>query len=287
MVTRQGSFDALSRSRSNAFPETIYLAAMTFLRPFLALSALGLLGILSLLPTLGPAIETIRKAPGAPAVSDTALALLALVQPTVLLLVAVAIGVALGHRVGLRSILVSRLRGEAPPDLRAGLPVALGLAVLVGTAIVVLDIAFKAATDPGALRAAGGAPGLEPAARMAALLYGGITEELLLRFGLLTLLLWMGRRLLPRAAPHAVASGGIGLTALLFGVGHLPKLFAITTPSTALVIHIVILNALAGLAYGWLAWRHSLEHAMISHMATHVTFWLVTPVLLRGALALT
>jgi hypothetical protein len=61
------------------------------------------------------------------------------------------------------------------------------------------------------------------------LLYGGIVEELLLRWSLMSLLVWVAWRLAGRPAPVPGWVYGIGLvaSALLFAVGHLPALVAL------------------------------------------------------------
>jgi membrane protease YdiL (CAAX protease family) len=38
------------------------------------------------------------------------------------------------------------------------------------------------------------------------------------------------------------------------------------------VLRILLLNALAGLVFGWLFWRRSLECAMFAHASVHVVF---------------
>ena len=62
----------------------------------------------------------------------------------------------------------------------------------------------------------------------------------------------------------------IALTAVLFGLGHLPALAAILELTTVLVIRSVLLNAIVGVGLGWLYWRHSLETAMVTHATFHV-----------------
>lgn len=118
--------------------------------------------------------------------------------------------------------------------------------------------------------------------RVSALLYGGITEEIIVRFGLMTLLMWLIALVLPLDEPSRTSLAAwfaIGSAALIFGIGHLPlaAAHAALTPTT--VAAIVGLNAIGGIAYGWLYWRSSLELAMLAHMATHVGFWTFGPVI--------
>jgi membrane protease YdiL (CAAX protease family) len=56
------------------------------------------------------------------------------------------------------------------------------------------------------------------------LLYGGITEELLLRWGLMTLLVWAGWRIFERGRgkpPAVYFVGAIIISAIIFGLGCL------------------------------------------------------------------
>ena len=66
------------------------------------------------------------------------------------------------------------------------------------------------------------------------------------------------------------------LTALFFGVGHLPTMAALAPLTTALVARTIILNGVAGLVFGVLYKRYGLEWAMASHFAgdlvLHVVF---------------
>ncbi|KAB1991115.1 CPBP family glutamic-type intramembrane protease, partial [Haemophilus parainfluenzae] len=63
----------------------------------------------------------------------------------------------------------------------------------------------------------------------------------------------------------------IVLSALLFGLGHVPLALTLGAPVTAVVITYLILgNAIFGLIAGYLYWRHGLESAMMAHMMAHL-----------------
>lgn len=113
-------------------------------------------------------------------------------------------------------------------------------------------------------------------------------EELLLRWGMMTLLLWIGWRVVLRGqgrpGPALVWTANI-LAALLFGIGHLPALAAMVTLTPLIVVRTVLLNALGGVIFGWLFWRRNLETAMVAHAATHVGFFVVNAGLLLLNLA--
>jgi membrane protease YdiL (CAAX protease family) len=105
-------------------------------------------------------------------------------------------------------------------------------------------------------------------------LYGGVTEEILLRWGVMSALAWAGWRVLQRGrgALHAgTAWLAIALSALLFAAGHLPAAHVLFGGLTASVVaYVVAGNAAFGLLAGWLYWRRGLEAAVLAHMLAHV-----------------
>lgn len=257
---------------------------MNVIRSFLVLYALGLLGIVSLLPALEAGIARLRSMPGAPDMSDGAIAALLLAQPALLLALAVAAGLATAKRAGLRSLLLERLRGERGPAVAArevGRVVALTIALALGA--LAMDTLFHRIA-PAAMAGLSNDDTSVPL--LSALLYGGLTEELLLRFGLMSALAWAGLRVFGAEPPgrrRAVEWGVILVVALAFGLGHLPALAADGNPDPVLIVRTVLVNALLGVLYGWLYRRFALEYAMASHALTHVVFLVASPAF--GALA--
>ena len=73
------------------------------------------------------------------------------------------------------------------------------------------------------------------------------------------------------------------LAAVLFGVGHLPTATAIGLPMTGLLVtQIIVLNGLAGLAFGWLYWRYGLESAMLAHFSADIVLHVIAPLVLAS-----
>ena len=106
----------------------------------------------------------------------------------------------------------------------------------------------------------------------ARLLYGGITEELLVRWGVMTGLLWLWRRCVPSSARVDTlgAAVAIAASALLFGAAHLPGAVAlIGVLDASTVVAIVCGNALFGIVAGSLYWRRGLEAAIGMHVLSH------------------
>jgi membrane protease YdiL (CAAX protease family) len=110
------------------------------------------------------------------------------------------------------------------------------------------------------------------------ILYGGLAEEVMMRWGLMSLVVWCVLRVQRRGTggrqqlSPAAAWTGIVVASTVFAVGHLPALAQSVELSAPIVARTLALNLLAGIAYGWLFWRRSLETAMLAHATTHIGF---------------
>lgn len=196
-----------------------------------------------------------------------AVVLLSGLQTAVLLAAAVAVGTVLAPRVGLRSPalsawvagqpVASALRPQWAPGFVGGAAGAVWLVLLSNTAPAVLRPADPASAMP----------------LLAKLLYGGITEELLVRWGAMSLVLWLAWRILQRGRgvprPSWVVLAVV-LSALLFAVGHLPAAQAMAGALTPEVLVFVLVgNTAFGLVAGALFARWGLEAAMLAHVLAH------------------
>ncbi len=250
---------------------------MTFkIRLFVVLLIAGFAGILSFLlvdlPALLSALPVTEEArmPFSPLI----LKLLSVIQTTVILSVAVFVGVSLAPKVGLlspafeawarRDNFIAALKPQIIPGLIGG---ALG-----GIAIILGWVLGKPFLPPQFAMRAVEMNRLLPLPTR--LLYGGITEELLLRWGVLTLLVWVAWRLFqkrpgqPRGVYFVIA---IVISSVIFGVGHLPLVVVLGSNfTTAIVLFIVSANSVFGLIAGYLYWRKGLEAAIVAHMMAHV-----------------
>jgi membrane protease YdiL (CAAX protease family) len=193
-------------------------------------------------------------------------------QSGVLLALATWAGVAFTPRVGFRAPLfeaaaerrpvLAELWAQLRPGIYAGLPG--GLVLLLFTRLSPPEIAVLAARYEPPL--------------LARLLYGGITEEVLMRWGVMTTFTWLIWRIFRRPGQDvrpAHVSLAIVASALLFGLGHLPVahfLLGGFTPS--IVAWVIGANTWFGLLFGWLYWRRGLESAMVAHAVTHLVSYL-------------
>lgn len=241
----------------------------TFWRRFWPLVALGLVGVASLPLVMLPTLRMLVRTGQAPGISVVALAALTLIQPTLLVIAAAATGAALAHRLGFASHVANvNVRGRFVAEM----PLAVASAVVVGLVIVGLDIALFRHASP-----ASPTPSMRAIvdALVGGIFYGGLSEEIMMRWGLMSLVVWIGVRLFARGAATAPASiciVGIVIVALLFAAGHLPAVAMTASLTAETVGRILLLNAVAGLLFGWLYWRKSLESAMLAHASVHVVF---------------
>ncbi len=241
------------------------------LKVFAILTALGWLSFLVGIPY----ILALLKAPPPPMPMWIFLPIVG-IQGLVQIALFVGVGLGLGNKVRLGApVLQAWLAGDpgALPLFRALLPLALSGGVVVAAIILVLDKVVFAPWLPDALL-----PRSSPSPWLGFLgsFYGGIAEELLLRLGLMTLLVWVGTKITRRQHFNsAVVWIAIALTALLFGALHLPTT-AQLVPLTAIVVtRALLLNGIPGLLFGWLYWRKGLEAAMVAHFSCDIVLHVI------------
>src|SRR5262245_34076445 len=249
-----------------------------------ALLIVGLIGVLPYAFTLqAPALAQVP-------LSLPLLALISVVQGTIIYSLLAAAGLFLANRIGLGAPILAawldgqpvreRLRAIAAPSIAAG--VLAGLVVIALSAFVFgpllqAEFARLGVTPPATLN--------PPAWQgLLASFYGAFDEEIMLRLFALTLLAWLGSRIsrTPDGRPTtAVLWAANILAALLFGVGHLPAAAAAGLPLTGLLIaQIIVLNGLAGLVFGWLYWTYGLESAMLAHFSADIVLHVIAPLAL-------
>jgi Type II CAAX prenyl endopeptidase Rce1-like len=200
--------------------------------------------------------------------------LLSVVQTAILMSIAILIGVQLAQLVGLSApaaealargnTFISALKPQVLPGLIAG--------VIAGVVILSIWLLFRPILPPVFVTRAERLNSAMPF--VTRLLYGGITEELLLRWGFMTLLVWAAWRIFQRGrgTPRSICVvSAIVISSVVFGIGHLPLVSALAVDFTLpIVAFIVLANSLFGLIAGYLYWRKGLEAAIIAHMATHM-----------------
>ncbi|UHQ96005.1 hypothetical protein [Natrinema halophilum] len=145
-------------------------------RRFGVLFAVGFLGIVALAATTPAQLETIPDASTAP---PAVIAAVVIVQSSILLAIAVLVGLYTAHRLGLRSSLLERASDDAPlaAALRADFPVAASLGAATGVVLVLMEAIVAPTPAGGAV--SGGAEATVGAVLSSIpvrFLYGGLTE---------------------------------------------------------------------------------------------------------------
>lgn len=236
----------------------LYLALILFF--------LGMLGMLSMLTMDIPLPEEILSVLG-DQFTPSQIKLLILINPTIILIVAVLVGTLLYQKVNLSVPIIEKLLGikEDAIQLREILLYGISGGVLTGVILSILGL-FRL-ISPSEFELLSGQLQLTLAARF---LYGGITEEIFMRFGLMTLFVWLTAKLFKGLKPQ-VFWIGIILSSLIFAVGHFPIVFqTVGNPSMVMISYVLLGNTVGGLVFGWLYWKKGLESAFLAHIFAHV-----------------
>ncbi len=189
-------------------------------------------------------------------------------QGAALLAVAAVVGVALGSKVGLVAPALSALAETGSPGVTFRPQLVPGLLGGLASGVVLWLLTRYSPESLANLQAQFAIP---PSVRF---LYGGVTEELLIRWGLMTLIVWFLWRILEGGVgtpSDTVMWLAICIGAIMFGLGHLPTVSAMIGHLSAQVaVYVICANAAFGLVAGWLYWRYGLESAIIAHAMAHV-----------------
>lgn len=234
----------------------------------LALSAAALIGVVALAATIGAPI--LKAIP----VENRFLKRVVLgVQPAILAIAFAAIGAAVATNAGSKSILAQLAAGRPIADAAfAGFALALLLGLAGGFLVFLVDRLTRPLWSPD-----GTGPDAvadwRPGSLIAGAFYGGITEEVMMRWGvmglLLSILVWLFGA--PGEPSTIAVVAAILLSSVAFAAGHLPAALAMgSKPSRGFIVRTIALNMIAGIGFGWLFWRFNLETAMVAHAAFHV-----------------
>ena len=179
-----------------------------------------------------------------------------------------AVGIGLGKKTGLwkdeRSITKQPM-------------IACGIVAIVGGAVLILsDLLFFGKYSKVIMGSYNVKPTLSYI--IAAVIYGGVIEEVMLRLFWMTLVtfaLWkVFDRKSERPSTVIVVIANI-IAALLFAAGHLPATAAMIGLSPMIVFRCFLLNGGIGLLFGWLYRKYGLRYAMLAHGGCHIVSKLI------------
>jgi hypothetical protein len=231
------------------------------------LFVIGLFGIASLL-TMDIPIPVEVEALLKEEFTSFQIKLITLVNPIMLLVISVLVGTVLYQKVNLKAPILEKIAGIDDEPFNTSEILKYG--VLGGVLSSMLISGFSLVFNPILpleFKELGSSIQPSLAARF---LYGGFTEEILMRFGLMTFLVWLCSKIF-RGTKPVVYWISIIMAAIIFAIGHFPVVFqAIENPSIELITYILIANSAGGIIFGWLYWEKGLESAFIAHIFAHV-----------------
>jgi hypothetical protein len=254
-----------------------------FLKTALVLWVLALCGVFLVLPY----VATIKnKALGVAAarahLEMRELLAISVAQTAVLLAIAVVVGQWAAWKLGLGTPLIAALLTCRPAQEKtlSTLLIAFALGIVTALALMLLDRwVFAPIPSVAELIHNAESGSAKPSAWQGFLasFYGAFDEEILMRFGVLSLLALAFRALARMrganrelALPTSAFWAANIVAAVLFGLGHLPATAALAPLSAALVLRAVVLNGTSGLVFGELYRRYGLEWAMTSHFGVDI-----------------
>jgi hypothetical protein len=243
-------------------------ACVTRRSAFWRLWLLGLAG--AAIAALDPMPETLVIGARLPEIVVRAAGFL---NAALLLAVLVGLGTVAAREVGLYSVFAPQIQisGRTRDHVFHWVQAAILLGGAMGAAQILFDLWFWSLIPPDHALLLRHAAQLSAQSPFTRLLFQAMTEELMLRWGLMSGLLWVLALVFHqkkgKPTRPIVWAAIIGVSVLSV-VGQMPAiLHAMSTdPAAILLVRTMMISAFAGIAYGWLFWKHGLESAVLAHM---------------------
>ena len=113
---------------------------------------------------------------------------------------------------------------------------------------------------------------------LAGVIYGGVTEEVMLRLFWMSLTAFVLHKLFGKGretpSDRILIWANI-VAALLFAAGHLPATLQLLGSSPMIIFRCFLLNGGFGLLFGRLYRKHGLRYAMLAHGGCHIVSKLI------------
>jgi hypothetical protein len=205
--------------------------------------------------------------------SQKSLFFILFIQTTTIVALSVAAGLYFGGKVGLTDLFLQELsRGQFN---LLNLLEQVGIGAIAGVVCAMVWIwCYYSFIRPNIDKAsiAASEEARQQLGLLARITSGGITEEIIFRWGLLSLTMWALSGL---TNSHAVAFWiSIVITGTLFGLAHLPGSLAKgCVPSPLLIASTVIGNLWVSVICGYLFWQYGIIAAIVVHVLFHVIWY--------------
>src|SRR5690625_426712 len=200
-------------------------------------------------------------------------ALLAMIQPLLLGVIAIYGGHRFFDRVNLRSLTNEVVEGSRTVETREKeytLKDSMPFIVVFAVALAILNLGFDVIFQnwlPEIYQPNFSIPNVKQI--LSNIFYSGIGQEILLRWGIMTTIIYVlssrGRDL-----NQWVYIIGIVFTAILYGFAQYNSIASLTDFSFILVLRILLLNGLDGILFGWLYYKFHFEAAVLSHVLVNL-----------------
>ena len=106
---------------------------------------------------------------------------------------------------------------------------------------------------------------------LAAVIYGGVIEEVMLRLFFMSLLAFLLEKLFRKeSGTTGVLIAANVIAAMLFAAAHLPATAMLMELTPVILFRCFLLNGGFGLVFGWLYRKYGLRYAMLAHAGCHV-----------------
>ena len=237
-------------------------------RLWLCVSFLGLIGVVSLLASEIPLPDLPKQLTDR--FSSTEIQLLVLINPTILIILFSLLGTVLYDKVRLRVPVLEVALNKVdrlPYSLRDIFRFGIIMGIVAGSMIIGISRIFDPYLPAAFLESTKG----QDLSILSRVFYGGIAEEIMMRFGLMSFFVWLVFKI-SKKLNNASYWIGIVLSSIIFAFGHFPILFqTVADPGAFLYAYIIIGNSVGGLIFGYVYYKKGLESAMIAHAMAHVT----------------
>ena len=172
-----------------------------------------------------------------------------------------AIGILLGKKIGLWK---DERKLERKPLIYTAV-----IAVLGGLLLILPDLLFFGNYSEAIRESYGVKPTLTYI--LAAVVYGGVIEEVMLRLFMMSLLAFLLQKLFRReSGTTGVLIAANVIAAMLFAAAHLPATAMLMELTPVILFRCFLLNGGFGLVFGWLYRKYGLRYAMLAHAGCHV-----------------
>jgi hypothetical protein len=251
--------------------EPTILSGITRRSAFLRLWALGL---------IGAAITAAEPLPAnliaGSHVSELAFRCFSFINTSLMLAALVALGTVAAREVGLYSVFAPQLptRMKVRHNAFHWVQAAIIAGAALALAQLLFDLGFWRIVPHDQMAALRHAAQLSAASPLSRVLFQGLTDELMLRWGLMSGVLWVLALVFhQKSKPRpALVWAAIISFSIMSTLGQLPAILNMLSvdPASVLIVRTAIVSALAGIAYGWLYWKHGLESAVLAHVLAQI-----------------